>query len=143
MTENRQIVRGTMQQPQQIFTDTVLRQLFPPERSNEFFDALFGDASEGAYDITLTFAGYDQRQNALEFHLNLHERPGRCLACNLTYGLPEVFSRHPVIDIKGVVKEIERLLGGETTCESWRLERTEQKGRSLHSIPLRIQLKNG
>ena len=130
-----------MQQPQQIFTDTVLRQLFPPERSNEFFDALFGDASEGAYDITLTFAGYDQRQNTLEFHLNLHERPGRCLACNLTYGLPDVFSRHPIINIKGLVAEIDRLLGGEMVCGTWQLGRTEQKGRSLHVIPLQIQLK--
>jgi len=129
-----------MIQPEQIFTKEVLRSLFPPDRSNDFFDALFGDASEGAYDIALTYAGYDPRANTIEFFLNLHERPGRCLACNLTYGLPEVFGRHPVINIKGLVGEIERLLGDDLRCADWKLGRTEQKERSMHSIPLRIQL---
>jgi hypothetical protein len=73
--------------------------------------------------------------------LNLHERPGRCLACNLTHGLPEVFKRHPIINIKGLVGEIEQLLGGKMVCESWKLGRTDQKGRSLHCIPLQVQLK--
>ena len=41
-------------QPEQIFSPTTLATLFPPERSNEFFDALFGDADEGAYDIALS-----------------------------------------------------------------------------------------
>lgn len=130
-----------MKQPEQIFTDKVLAALFPPKRSNDFFDALFGDASEGAYDIVLTFAGYSQSEQTLRFNLNLHERPGRCLACNLTYGLPDVFSRHPVINIKGLVAEIERLLEGGMVCAAWQLGRTEQKGRSLHVIPLQIQLK--
>lgn len=129
-----------MIQPEQIFTDQVLRSLFPLERADAFFDALFGDASEGAYDIALTYAGYDSHANTLDFFLNLHERPGRCLACNLTYGLPEVFGRHPVINIKGLVGDIERLLGGAVRCTDWKLGRTEQKGRSLHCIPLRIQL---
>ena len=35
----------------QIFSRTTLRELFPQERTDAFFDALFGDASEGAYDI--------------------------------------------------------------------------------------------
>jgi len=130
-----------MIQPEQIFTDTVLQTLFPAERANDFFDALFGDASEGAYDIALTFEGYEPAQQLLHFSLNLHERPGRCLACNLTYGLPEVFSRHPVINIKGLVRDIEQLLGGAMVCENWKLAHTEQKGRSLHCIPLRIHLK--
>ena len=34
----------------QMFSRTTLRQLFPPQRTDAFFDALFGDASEGAYD---------------------------------------------------------------------------------------------
>ena len=130
-----------MIQPKQIFTDKALQALFPPGRSNEFFDALFGDASEGAYDITLSFEGYDKAGHVLHFFLNLHERPGRCLACNLTHGLPEVFKRHPIINIKGLVGEIEQLLGGEIVCESWKLGRTEQKGRTLHCIPLQVQLK--
>jgi hypothetical protein len=130
-----------MMQPEQIFTEKALRALFPPGRSNEFFDALFGDANEGAYDIALTFAGYDKDSQTLNFFLNLHERPGRCLACNLTHGLPEVFKRHPIINIKGLVGEIERLLGGTMVCENWTLGRTDQRSRSLHCIPLQVQLK--
>jgi len=130
-----------MIQPEQIFTSKTLQALFPPERSHDFFDALFGDASEGAYDIALVFEGYDQAGQHLNFLLNLHERPGRCLACNLTSGLPQVFSRHPVINIKGLVEEIEKLLAGAMVCASWKLGHTIQKGRSLHCIPLQIQLR--
>ena len=32
-----------------------LDQLFPPDRSDRFFEALYGDISEGAYDIVLEF----------------------------------------------------------------------------------------
>ena len=85
----------------EIFTDDVLRELFPAQRADDFFEALFGDASEGAYDISLVFTGCNEQSNTLHFNLDLHERPGCCLACNLTYGLPEVFSRHPVINISG------------------------------------------
>ncbi len=52
----------------------------------------------------------------LHFDLQLKERPGKCLACNVTYGLPQVFTRHPVIDLKGVVREIETLLNGSAKC---------------------------
>ena len=65
-----------------IFTQDKLDAIFPPERTDQFFDALFGDATEGAYDIRLAF---DQAlENQLQFNLELHQRPGRCLACNLT-----------------------------------------------------------
>jgi len=130
-----------MIQPEQIFTSTTMQALFPPERTHDFFDALFGDANEGAYDIALSFDGYDAAKQTLTFLLNLHERPGRCLACNLTSGLPEVFSRHPVINIKGLVEEIGKLLEGKMVCESWKIGRTLQKGRSLHCIPLHIQVR--
>jgi len=130
-----------MMQPEQIFTDAALQSLFPAARANDFFDALFGDANEGAYDIALSFEGYDRAGQTLNFLLNLHERPGRCLACNLTHGLPEVFKRHPVINIQGLATEIEKLLAGEMVCESWTLGHTIQKGRSLHCIPLQIKLK--
>lgn len=126
--------------PEQIFTDETLRALFPPERSHDFFDALFGDASEGAYDIVLSFERYDAGSQTLHFLLNLHERPGRCLACNLTYGLPEVFSRHPVINIKKLVNDIGQLLGEAVQCGDWQLGHTVQKSRSLHAIPLEIQV---
>jgi hypothetical protein len=130
-----------MLQPEQIFTSKAVQALFPPERTHDFFDALFGDADEGAYDIALSFDGYDAARQTLTFLLNLHERPGRCLACNLTSGLPEVFSRHPVINVKGLVGEIEKLLEGKMVCESWKVGRTLQKGRSLHCIPLYIQVR--
>ena len=129
-----------MNNPEQVFTSEVLRELFPPERANEFFEALFGDAEEGAYDIELGFEGYDKRGGALRFVLNLHERPGQCLACNLTYGLPEVFGRHPLINIKGLVRAIEHRLGGGIRCGDWQLGSTIQKGRSLHCIPLTIAI---
>ncbi len=123
-----------------LFDDQVLADLFPPERSNDFFEALFGDADEGAYDIHLRFDGHEATTNSLRFFLDLIERPGCCLACNLTYGLPEVFSRHPVINIKGLVAEIEEKLAGRARCVDWRLGTTIQQGKGLHSIPLTIQL---
>ena len=129
-----------MERLQEIFNEDTLAELFPASRSNDFFEALFGDASEGAYDIQLRFDGYDPDANTLRFYLDLHERPGCCLACNLTYGLPEVFSRHPVINIKGLVKDIEERLDGQATCADWQLGTTIQQSRSLHSIPLTIQL---
>lgn len=36
-----------------VFTPECLNDLFPIQRTNDFFDALFGDAEEGAYDIRL------------------------------------------------------------------------------------------
>jgi hypothetical protein len=125
---------------QALFTPQTLQQLFPRQRSDEFFDALFGDAAEGSYDIELGYRGV--QGNQLTFELLLHERPGRCLACNLTQGLPQVFSRHPVINIDGLVKAIEALLGGRALCSAWSLGHTEQRSRSLHVVPLKITLEN-
>jgi len=124
----------------EIFTDDVLKELFPPQRADEFFEALFGDASEGAYDIVLTFAGYNEQTKTLNFKLDLHERPGCCLVCNLTYGLPEVFSRHPIININGLVAAIEKKLNGSGQCTDWKLGATVQQEKSLHFIPLKISL---
>ncbi len=121
-----------------LFSSDTLRQLFPRERSDEFFDALFGDAAEGAYDIELAYKGSKGDQLIME--LLLHERPGRCLACNLTQGLPQVFSRHPVININGLVKEIERILGDGMLCKDWSLGYTEQRSKSMHVIPVKITL---
>lgn len=123
-----------------VFTDEILQELFPAERSNDFFEALFGDASEGAFDIALSFQDYDSAANRLHFNLKLHERPGRCLACNLTYGLPEVFSRHPIIDVKGLVNRIDEKLGADMTCLNWELGNTITQSSNLHMIPLHIYL---
>ena len=125
---------------QQLFTEEILDQLLPPSRADEFFDALLGDASEGAYDIKLRFKEFQPTDRSLHFILELHERPGKCLACNLTYGLPEVFSRHPLLNIKGVVEKIDDLLGEKAGCRSWRLGATHQASKSLHRIPLLISL---
>ncbi len=124
-----------------IFSPRTLTALFPADRADQFFDALFGDAAEGAYDISLSLDGHDEGTDSLRFHLNLTQRPGKCLACNLTTGLPEVFSRHPIINIAGLVKEIESLLVGKAACGEWRLGPTQTISKSLYAIPLTIQLK--
>lgn len=122
----------------QVFSKEKTRQLFPPERTAAFFEALFGDADEGAYDITLHFDGQQSRDDRLAFELRLHQRPGHCLACNLTYGLPEVFSRHPVINIKGLVEAIGAELGRQASA--WKLGRTKELSSELHIIPLTVTL---
>lgn len=125
---------------QVLFTDDVCDKIFPKTKSNEFFEALFGDASEGAYDIQLRFEGYDTSANKLHFALNLLERPGCCLVCNLTYGLPEVFSRHPLLNIKGVAQQVDELLGDDHTVSNWSLASTRSTSKSMHQIPLIINL---
>jgi hypothetical protein len=121
-----------------IFSQDKLDALFPPQRTIEFFEALFGDDDEGAYDIRLTFESASDNQ--LLFHFELHQRPGRCLACNLTYGLPQVFQRHPIIDTQGVVTRLCALLDGEGRCGQWQLGRSTEISRELHAVPLIIEL---
>ena len=57
----------SMKTIKQIFSDAVVQGLFPPERSNDFFEALFGDAEEGAYDVTLSFDDYNAGERLLRF----------------------------------------------------------------------------
>ncbi len=121
-----------------LFTNDVLNQLFPEERSNEFFDALFGDAEEGAFDIRLAYRETENHNLTLE--LELHERPGKCLACNLTQGLPTVFSRHPIININGLIEDVNTLLNGDAICKEWALGYTEQRTKNMHVIPINITL---
>ena len=121
-----------------IFTQDVLEKLFPEERTEQFFDALFGDPEEGAYDISLEFKGNNNEKIEFEFHL--HQRPGKCLACHLTQGLPHVFLRHPVLDVKGLVQEIDKLLSEKARCTDWRLEGTQKHSKELHVIPFTIFL---
>lgn len=123
-----------------IFTDEVLEGLFPASRADDFFEALFGDAAEGAYDIRLVYRGCDEPAGTLAFALQLHQRPGKCLACNLTHGLPEVFARHPLINLNGLFMAIDVLLGDQASCSKWRLGTTEQVSREMHSIPYLIEL---
>lgn len=121
-----------------LFTPEYLQQIFPNSRANEFFDALFGDADEGAYDISLSYQGCNE--NSIHLELQLKERPGHCLACNLTQGLPTVFSRHPIINIQGVVDKVGEDLNGEVQCTDWSLGYTQQKSSGLHAIPLTITI---
>jgi hypothetical protein len=123
-----------------LFSDHILAEIFPATRADDFFEALFGDAEEGAFDIILKFSGFNAVAGKLHFELQLVERPGKCLACNLTYGLPEVFARHPIIDIKGVVKEIGHLLDGAATCGDWQLGDTRTVTNNMHVVPLTISL---
>ena len=117
-----------------MFTRDVLRKLFPGDLADRFFDALYGDTTEGAYDISLEFKGHSQ--NKLQFEFHLKQRPEKCLGCNLTYGLPQIFSRHPIININGLVQEIDDLLNGRARCTDWQLGMTQVVSSELHVIPL-------
>jgi len=121
-----------------VLTKENLARIFRKERTNDFFESLFGDANEGAYDIELAYREHDG--STLIMDLLLHERPNCCLACNLTQGLPQVFSRHPVINVTGIVRELDALLGDKYTCNDWSLGYTEQFSKSLHAIPIKIAI---
>lgn len=120
---------------EQILTQDFLDRLLPPETGDLFFEALYGDASEGAYDIRLKFLKADGDQVVLLFDLT--ERPGKCLVCSLTYGLPTVFSRHPMINIKKIVEKIEEK---GFSIKNWRLGETEERDSSNHTIPFYLEL---
>lgn len=123
-----------------LFTPEVLQQLLPAQRADQFFEALYGEIEEGAYDIRLVYKRHDPLKNSLEFDLELLQRPGKCLACNLTYGLPQVFSRHPVLNLKGLTLEIEGILQGKVRCRSWSLGKTNPLSQTLHTIPFILLL---
>lgn len=125
-----------MDQYGEIFNEETLASLFPAERTDAFFEALFGDAEEGAYDIALGYSGV--YGDALNFELRLTQRPGKCLACNLTYGLPQVFSRHPIINVQGIAEGVAAATGKESV--SWELGATQEISNGLHIIPLMIEL---
>ncbi|MEN8210581.1 MAG: pancreas/duodenum homeobox protein 1 [Thermodesulfobacteriota bacterium] len=118
-----------------IFTQEFLNNLLPLELSDQFFEALYGDAAEGAYNISLEFVSNNSKQIVLSF--NLVQRPGKCLVCSLTYGLPNVFSRHPLININNMIEKIE---ANDIKVKNWRLGDTNEQNSSLHTIPFYIEL---
>jgi len=120
-----------------IFTDEKLRTIFPSGRADDFFEALFGDAEEGSYDIELGYVGAGDA--TLDFELRLIQRPGKCLACNLTYGLPQVFARHPVINADGIADAVAQAVGG--AAASWQFGPTRETSGELHVIPLTITIR--
>lgn len=110
--------------------------IFPPERADAFFDALYGGAEEGAYDIRLVCRNVSEKNAQFVFELAC--RPGQCLRCNLTYGLPQVFQRHPIIDAAGTAQKLAQLLGWSGPV-NWRLGATEEYSPEKHFIPLIIE----
>ncbi len=127
-----------IQKVNSIFEAIQMSELFPPDTADKFFEALYADTEEGAYGIRLEYKGV--KENALTLEFELYQRPGKCLACSLTYGLPTVFTRHPVINIKGLVNKIDKELNGEAKCGEWQLGRTMPLSDELHVIPLSIKL---
>lgn len=124
-----------------IYSEKNMIDIFPEQLTDQFFEALLGDAGEGAYDISI---GYKKESGStLEFEILLKERPGKCLACHLTHGLPDVLSRHPLIDLSGVVQKIADLGNLKNGYENWRLGRTLEVSKKLHVIPLYIPTTHG
>jgi len=121
-----------------LFSEHKLEELLPSNIADDFFEALYGSSDDGAYDISLLFKAVDPARKTLEFEFVLRQRVGKCLGCSLTFGLPQVFSRHPVINVKGIVEKIGRLVDGKGTCTDWALGRTKIVSGDLHIIPLSI-----
>ncbi len=125
-----------------VITNEFLSSLFPAERTDEFFDALYGGAEAGAFDIGLRSGGFDKQNNTLIIEFTLTERPGHCMACNLTYGLPQVFEKHPIINLRGIIEEIDKQLRPEWRVEDWQIGSTQVINNKLNTIPVFITLKN-
>jgi hypothetical protein len=119
-----------------LFTKELLTEIFPKDKSDLFFEMLYGDAGEGAYDIELSYGGY--QPGKLQFNFGLKRRPGKCLACNLTYGLPQVFSRHPVMNIEGLMDKFKKAMNGAADIARWEMGRTKEVSSDLHIIPLKV-----
>ena len=128
-----------MDQFASLFDTDTCAELMPANTADQFFEALFGDAEEGSFNLELKYRGSDEA--ALHFDILLHERPGHCLACNLTYGLPEVFSRHPVINLNGIAEKVNEIIGERGKIGQWRLGRTTEQSQALHTIPLIIEFR--
>ncbi len=122
-----------------VLTDAALATIFPASKTDEFFDALYGDAEDGAYDIRLTFISATSNQIELAFALD--QRANQCLRCNLTYGLPQVFARHPIIGVAKVVAAVATMLDLDPAACTWELGRTQEHSEKIHTIPLYITVK--
>ena len=122
---------------EQKITADFLDGLFPPERTDAFFDALFGGAEEGAYTIVLRPSA--ESETSVEVAMELHQRPGKCLMCSLTYGLPQVFRRHPIINAKGIAQGIAEKMGW--AAFDWEIGPTHEDSPQMHWLPLRVSAK--
>ncbi len=126
--------------PDSLITDEFLNGLFPPEKADEFFDALYGGAETGAFDISLRCAGFNKENDILVVEFVLTERPGKCMACNLTYGLPQVFERHPIINLKNIINSIEQKLSPNWKVLEWQIGSTQVIDSKVNTIPVFIKL---
>jgi hypothetical protein len=126
--------------PADVITNGLLATLFPAERADQFFEALYGGAESGAFDVGLFLKGFSSSGNELLLEFRLTERPGKCMACSLTYGLPPVFERHPVIDIKGIMRTIGEKLSPYWQIDRWELGPTRPDAPRVNIIPLRVFL---
>lgn len=117
--------------PDQKFLDDI----FPAEKADQFFDALYGGAEEGAYDIRLVCRKAGAHEADLAFELA--RREGKCLKCSLTYGLPQVFQRHPLIGLSEVARAVADRIGFSGEID-WELGPTEEINEDLHIIPLKL-----
>ncbi|MDO5537019.1 MAG: hypothetical protein Q4F72_05790 [Desulfovibrionaceae bacterium] len=115
-------------------TNEFLDNLLHAEKTDGFFEALFCGVEEGAYDIVLRPRQESDRSVDLAFEL--HQRPGRCLVCSLTYGLSGVFKRHPIINANGLARAIADAKGWKS-C-SWDIGSTREESSALHWIPFRV-----
>jgi hypothetical protein len=120
-----------------IFTREKLDVLFPHDRTDAFFDALFGGAEDGSYDISVDFVKGDAKE--AQFAFVLRQRPGKCLACNLTYGLPQVFMRHPIINLKGFAESVAKEVQLDPAAIRYELGPTREHSREVHTIPIYIR----
>ncbi len=122
-----------------MLSEEKVKGLLPREQIEAFFEAFyFGE--EPAYDLELGLGVFDPERKILRLELRLKARPGRCLACNLTWGLPEVFKRHPALNLAGVVSRLEALLPEGLKVAGWDLGPTEEVGEDLHIVPLMVRL---
>ena len=99
-------------------------------------DALFSP------DALIELIFKEQKNDRLIFEFHLIQRAGKCMRCSLTYGLPKVFSRHPVINLKRLVEKIDAALNGQGKCADWKLGATREISENLHVIPLTVFLEN-
>ena len=124
---------------EELITDEFLKRLFPPEKADEFFEALYGGAETGAFDIALKYKGFNEPEGILFLEFILTERPGKCMACSLTQGLPPVFQRHPVINIKNIVEKIDERIS-DWSVEDWSIGSTAALNSNTNSIPMMLKL---
>ncbi len=122
-----------------MFSREVLQKALPRERIEAFLEAFyFGE--EPAYDMELAFGHFDSQEKLLTLEIRLRARPGQCLACNLTWGLPRVFRQHPLLDLASTVKTVEAHLPNGWRVREWDVGFTEERGPDLHVIPLWLRL---